>query len=182
MRAVFAEQFSYSEITVFVFETYWPMGRGFIAALFVLRVLPGPTASPSTMNMKRNIQMKSVRAGHLRADLITESGKLLAFRAAPTLDYFEQPGLHCLGASDGLDKEFYLYLPQGIDSGRFHLGLSERSPMIIHVTGSSEAELYRGALELTVGGDAQFAGSFRGLDADGIEVENGSFRLEREAS
>ncbi len=48
--------------------------------------------------------------------------------------------------------------------------------MIIHVTGSSEAELYRGTLELTVGGDAQFAGSFRGLDADGIEVENGSFR------
>jgi hypothetical protein len=136
----------------------------------------------STMNMKRNIQMKSVRAGHLRADLITESGKLLAFRAAPTLDYFEQPGLHCLGASDGPDKAFYLYLPQGIDSGRFHLGLSERSPMIIHVTGSSEAELYRGALELTVGGDAQFAGSFRGLDADGIEVENGSFRLEHEAS
>jgi hypothetical protein len=182
MRAVFAEQFSYSEITVFVVETYWPMGRGFIAALFVLPRLATADSEPSTMNMKRNIQMKSVRAGHLRADLITESGKLLAFRAAPTLDYFEQPGLHCLGASDGLDKAFYLYLPQGIDSGRFHLGLSERSPMIIHVTGSSEAELYRGALELTVGGDAQFAGSFRGLDADGIEVENGSFRLEREAS
>lgn len=179
---VFAEHFSYSEITVFVVETYWPMGRGFITALFALPRLAEAGSEPSTMNMKRNIQMKSVRAGHLRADLITESGKLLAFRAASTLDYFEQAGLHCLGATNGQDKAFYVYLPLGIESGRFHLGLSERSPMIIHVTGDSEAELYRGALELTVGGGAQFAGSFRGLDAEGIEVENGSFRLEYEAS
>jgi hypothetical protein len=150
---------------VFVVETSWRSGRGFIAALL-------------SMNMNRNIRMKSVRTGHLRADLITEDGKLLAFRAASTLDYFEQPGLHCLGASNGQDKAFYIYLPLDIESGSFHLGLSERSPMIIHVTGNSEAELYRGALELTVGGDAQFAGSFRGLDAEGIEVADGSFRLE----
>ncbi|WCM52540.1 hypothetical protein OH720_05860 [Pseudomonas sp. WJP1] len=121
--------------------------------------------------------MKSVRAGHLHADLLTAS-ECLAFRAAPTLDFFELPGLHCLGASNGQDKTFYVYLPQGIESGRFALGLCERSPMIVHVTGGSEAELYRGSLELAVGGDAQFAGSFRGLDAEGIEVENGSFRLE----
>ncbi|MNN00138.1 hypothetical protein D3C76_852490 [compost metagenome] len=146
-------------------ETYWPIGRGFIAALL-------------SMNMKRNIQMKSVRTGHLHADMITEGGRHLAFRAAPMLEYYELPGLHCLGASNGKDKTFYIYLPQGIESGGFPLGLCERSPMIIHVTGDSETELYRGSLDLMVGGDAQFAGSFRGLDAEGIEVENGSFRLE----
>jgi hypothetical protein len=54
--------------------------------------------------------------------------------------------------------------------------------MVIHVTGNSEAELYRGALDLTVGGDAQFAGSFSGIDADGLEVTNGRFRLEHDAS
>ncbi len=162
-----------------VAETYWPIDRGFIAAPVALAHFAKADRAPLSMNRKRNIQMKSVRAGHLRADLIAESAsEPLAFRAAPTLDYFEQPGLHCLGASNGQDKAFYVYLPRGIESGRFHLGLSERSPMIIHVTGDSEAELYRGALELTVGGDAQFAGSFRGLDAEGIEVENGSFRLE----
>lgn len=123
--------------------------------------------------------MKSVRAGHLHADVLTASGPL-AFRAAPTLDYFVHLGMHCVFASNGQDKEFYVYMPHGIESGRFALGLSERSPMIIHVTGNSEAELYRGSLELAVGGDAQFAGSFRGLDAEGIEVENGSFRLEYE--
>jgi len=59
------------------------------------------------------------------------------------------------------------------------VGLSERSPMIIHVTGDSgSGAVSEGRVELTVGGDAQFAGSFRGLDAEGIEVENGSFRLE----
>jgi hypothetical protein len=163
---------------VSVVETFCPPGRGFIAALFARRRFA--KADSQSMNMKRNFQMKSVRAGHLRADLLTASGSLV-FRAAPTLDYFEQPGLHCLGASNGHDKAFYVYLPQGIESGRFALGLSERSPMIIHVTGGAEAELYRGSLELTVGGDAQFAGSFSGLDAEGIEVENGSFRLEYEA-
>ncbi|MNN65773.1 hypothetical protein D3C81_1813010 [compost metagenome] len=53
--------------------------------------------------------------------------------------------------------------------------------MIIHATGHSEAELYPGTLELTVGGDAQFAGQFSGMDANGLQVRNGSFRLENEA-
>jgi hypothetical protein len=163
---------------VSVVETFGPPGRGFIAAPFARQRFA--KADSQSKNMKRNIQMKSVRAGHLHADLLTASGPL-AFRAAPTLDYFEQPGLHCLGANNGHDKAFYVYLPQDIESGRFALGLCERSPMIIHVADGSEAELYRGSLELTVGGDAQFAGSFSGLDAEGVEVENGSFRLEYEA-
>jgi hypothetical protein len=53
--------------------------------------------------------------------------------------------------------------------------------MVIHVIGNSEAELYPGTLDLTVGGDAQFAGRFSGTDANGLQVEYGSFRLESEA-
>ncbi len=74
------------------------------------------------MNMKRNIQMKSVHAGHLRADVITESGRLLAFRAAPTLNYFEQPGLHCLGDERWADKAFYHLSAAGYRQRQFHLG------------------------------------------------------------
>jgi len=124
--------------------------------------------------------MSTNRTGHLSADVITTEGTL-EFRVTRGLYCYERPGLHCIEANNGQGTEFYVYLPTEIESGSFSLGLSERSPMVIHVTGTSEAELYRGSLELTVGGDAQFSGRFSGLDADGLEVENGSFRLEYEA-
>ncbi|WP_448106600.1 hypothetical protein [Pseudomonas azerbaijanoccidentalis] len=124
--------------------------------------------------------MSTNRTGRLSADVIAANGTM-EFQVTQGLYYYERNGLHCIEASNGEGKEFYVYLPVGIQTGTFGLGLSERSPMIIHVTDSSEAELYRGTLELTVGGDAQFAGSFSGLDADGVTVENGSFRLEYEA-
>lgn len=124
--------------------------------------------------------MRINRKGLLMADVITASGAK-AFQATQGLYYYERNGLHCIDAYNGEGKEFYVYLPVGIQTGTFSLGLSERSPMVIHVTDGSEAELYRGTLELTVQGDAQFAGNFSGLDADGVTVENGSFRLEYEA-
>jgi hypothetical protein len=124
--------------------------------------------------------MSTNRTGHLSANVITAEGTL-EFRVTRGLYCYERPGLHCIEANNGQGTEFYVYLPTEIESGSFSLGLSERSPMVIHVTGTSEAELYRGSLELTVGGDAQFSGTFSGLDADGLEVENGSFRLEYEA-
>ncbi|WP_419711725.1 hypothetical protein [Pseudomonas sp. NFX224] len=117
----------------------------------------------------------------MSANVITASGAI-EFRVTQGLYHYERNGLHCIEASNGEGNEFYVYLPVGMQSGSYSLGLSERSPMIIHVTGHSEAELYRGTLELMVGGDTQFAGSFSGLDADGMQVENGSFRLEYEAS
>lgn len=123
--------------------------------------------------------MSANRKGRLSADVITANGSL-EFSVTQGLYCYERPGIHCIEANNGEGKEFYVYLPAGIQSGNFHLGLSERSPMIIHVTGNSEAELYRGVLELTVGGEAQFSGRFSGIDADGLEVENGSFRLEHE--
>jgi len=120
------------------------------------------------------------RAGSLSADIKTTGG-VLEFRVTDGLEYFERSGLHCIIASNGQGKEFYVYLPLAIASGRYSLGLSERSPMIFHVTGNSESDVHRGSLELTVGGDAQFAGSFSGMDADGLEVENGTFMLEYHA-
>jgi hypothetical protein len=78
-------------------------------------------------------------------------------------------------------QRFTCTWPIGIQSGSFSLGLNEGSPMVIHVIGNSEAELYPGTLDLTVGGDAQFAGRFSGTDANGLQVEYGSFRLESEA-
>lgn len=123
--------------------------------------------------------MSTNRAGRLSADVITAHGPV-EFRVTQGLRYYERQGIHCIDANNGEGKVFYVHLPVGIQSGTFSLGLSERAPMIIHVTGNSEAELYRGRLELTVGGDAQFAGNFSGLDADGLEVENASFRLEYE--
>ncbi|KII36401.1 hypothetical protein NL64_03510 [Pseudomonas fluorescens] len=124
--------------------------------------------------------MSTNRTGHLSADVITTEGTL-EFRVTEGLNYYDLPGVHFIEANNGQGKEFYVYLPMELESGSFSLGLGERSPMVIHVTGTSEAELYRGRLELTVGGDAQFSGRFSGLDADGLEVENGSFRLEYEA-
>lgn len=125
--------------------------------------------------------MSTNRSGHLSADVST-AGDPLPFRVTHGLYFHDQPGIHCIEADNGKGTAFYVYLPVGIQSGSFSLGLSERSPMVIHVTGNSEAELYRGALDLTVGGDAQFAGSFSGIDADGLEVTNGRFRLEHDAS
>jgi hypothetical protein len=125
--------------------------------------------------------MSTNRTGYLNADVITTES-ILEFRVAEGLNYYDLPGVHFIEANNGQGKEFYVYLPMEIGSGSFSLGLGERSPMVIHVTGTSEAELYRGRLELTVGGDAQFTGTFSGLDADSLEVEKGSFRLDYEAS
>ncbi|MGF6089488.1 hypothetical protein [Pseudomonas sp. 18173] len=124
--------------------------------------------------------MSANRAGHLSADVITADG-VLEFRVTQGVYFFERPGIHCIFANNGQGKEFYVYLPVGTASGRHSLGLNEGCPMVIHVTGSSEAEVYPGVLELTVGEDARFSGSFSGTDADGLEVTNGSFRLEYEA-
>jgi len=121
--------------------------------------------------------MSTNRAGRLSADVGS-----LAFRVIQGLYYYERPGIHCIEANNGDGTEFYVYLPVGIESGTFNLGLGGQSPMIIHVAGNSEAELHPGKLELTVGGDAQFSGSFSGIDADGLAVENGSFRLELQAA
>lgn len=122
------------------------------------------------------------RTGHLSADIITAGGRE-EFRVTGGLYYaLLNSNSHFIEASNGQGKQFLVYLPLSIESGSHKLELGQAgSPMIIHVTGNSEAELYPGILELTVGGDAQFAGSFSGTDADGLEVKNGSFRLAHEA-
>jgi hypothetical protein len=134
-----------------------------------------------TTNMKRNIQMSANRSGHLSADVITADGSM-QFRVTDGLDFYQRSDIHCIDADNGQGTAFYVYLPMGIQSGSFSLGLNEGSPMVIHVIGNSEAELYPGTLELMVGGDAQFVGRFSGTDANGLQVKNGSFRLENEAA
>ncbi|CAI8917329.1 hypothetical protein [Pseudomonas sp. IT-P4] len=121
------------------------------------------------------------RSGHLSADVITTDGST-QFRVTDGLDFHQRSGIYCIEADNGQGTAFYVYLPVSIQTGSFSLGLNEGSPMVIHVIGTSEAELYPGTLELTVGGDAQFAGRFSGTDANGLQVENGSFRLEDEAA
>ena len=121
------------------------------------------------------------RAGRLSADISSADGTV-EFRVTDGLYYYEVLGMPWFAANDGQGKEFYVHLPEGIQSGSHSLSLYEHGPKIIHVTGNCEAELFPGMLELTVGGDAQFSGSFRGTDADGLQVSGGSFRLEREAS
>ncbi|PYY71180.1 hypothetical protein CRX42_07505 [Pseudomonas jessenii] len=130
--------------------------------------------------MKGNIQMSANRSGYLSAEVITADGTL-QFRVTDGLDFYQRSIIQCIEADNGQGTAFYVYLPMGIQSGSFSLGLTEGSPMVIHVTGSSEAELYPGTLELTVGGDAQFVGRFSGMDANDLHVKNGSFRLENEA-
>ncbi|WP_256587347.1 hypothetical protein [Pseudomonas sp. FW300-N1A1] len=123
--------------------------------------------------------MSSNRSGHFSADLITAGGRQ-AFHVATGVHYFVREGVHCIEASNDQGEAFLVYLPAEIETGIFQLQLG--LPSVIHVTGSTEAELYPlGTLELTVGGDAQFDGRFTGTDANGIVVENGSFRLEHEA-
>lgn len=120
------------------------------------------------------------RAGHFSADVITAGGRE-EFRVTAGLSYVLR-GSHLIEANNGQGREFFVYLPIGIESGSHKLELGQAgSPMIIYVAGNSEAELYPGTLELTVGGNAQFAGSFSGTDANDQEVKNGSFRLEHEA-
>lgn len=120
------------------------------------------------------------RSGHLSADVVTTDGSM-QFRVTDGLDFYQRSDINCIEADNGQGTAFYVYLPIGIQSGSFSLGLNEGSPMVIHVIGNSEAELYPGTLDLTVGGDAQFAGRFSGTDANGLQVEYGSFRLESEA-
>ena len=124
--------------------------------------------------------MSANRQGWVSVDVMTDSGPQ-AFRVTQGLRFYERSGVQCIEASNDRGWEFHIHLPMAIESGRFSLGLSERSPMVIHLTGNSEAELYRGRLELKVGGDAHFSGNFCGIDADGFEIENGSFRLEHES-
>lgn len=120
------------------------------------------------------------RSGHLSADVVTTDGSM-QFRVTDGLVFYQRSDINCIEADNGQGTAFYVYLPIGIQSGSFSLGLNEGSPMVIHVIGNSEAELYPGTLDLTVGGDAQFAGRFSGTDANGLQVEYGSFRLESEA-
>jgi hypothetical protein len=137
-------------------------------------------ASQLTTNMKRNIQMSANRSGHMSAEVITTDGSM-QFRVTDGLDFYQQSNIHCIEADNGHGTAFLVYLPIGIKSGSFSLELSGTTPKVIHVTGNSEAELYPGTLELTVGGDAEFAGRFSGTDANGLQVSNGSFRLENQA-
>ncbi|CAG8873133.1 hypothetical protein [Pseudomonas fluorescens] len=125
--------------------------------------------------------MSANRSGHLSADVITTDGSM-QFRVTDGLDFYQRSDIHCIEADNGQGTAFYVYLPMSIQSGSFSLGLNTGSPMVIHVIGNSEAELYPGTLELTVGGDAQFAGRFSGTDANGLQVENGGFRLENEVA
>lgn len=123
--------------------------------------------------------MNSVRSGHISADIHTAKGPE-AFRLDEGLRYYLRHGVHCFEAINDEGEGFYLYLPDDLQPGTHQLEVG--LPSVIHVTGASEAELYPlGSLTLTVGGDAQFAGSFSGTDADGIPIENGSFSLELQA-
>ncbi|MGF6198516.1 AbrB/MazE/SpoVT family DNA-binding domain-containing protein [Pseudomonas laurylsulfatiphila] len=124
--------------------------------------------------------MSANRSGHMSAEVITTDGSM-QFRVTDGLDFYQRANIHCIEADNGQGTAFYVYLPKDIQSDRFDLGITEGSPMVIHVTGNSEAVLSPGTLELTVGGDAQFAGRFSGTDANGLQVSNGSFRLENEA-
>ena len=124
--------------------------------------------------------MSANRSGHMSADVISTDGSM-QFRVTNGLDFYQRSNIHRIEADNGQGTAFYVCLPMGIQSGGFSLGLTEGSPMVIHVTGNSEAELYPGTLELTVGGDAEFAGRFSGTDANGLQVSNGSFRLENQA-
>jgi hypothetical protein len=165
---------------VFDVETYRRCGRVFIPPLLVQRPFGKGQRRAVIHIYEKEFQMSANRAGHLSADVITAGGPQ-PFRVANGLYFYDRPGIHCIEAENGQGTAFYVYLPVEIQSGSFNLGLTEQSPMIIHVTGTSEAELHQGMFELTVGGDAQFAGSFSGTDADGLQVTNGSFRLEHEA-
>ncbi|CAI8955701.1 MULTISPECIES: hypothetical protein [Pseudomonas] len=124
--------------------------------------------------------MSANRSGNLSADVITTGGSM-QFRVTDGVDFYRRPDIHCIEADNGQGTAFYVYLPLDIQSGSYSLRLDEAAPMVIHVSGNSEAELYPGTLELTVGGDAQFAGRFSGTDANGLQITNGSFRLENEA-
>jgi len=124
--------------------------------------------------------MSANRSGHLSADVVSTDGSM-QFRVTDGLDFYQRSETQCIEADNGQGTAFYVYLPMEIQSGSFSLGLNEGSPMVIHVTGNSEAELYPGQLDLMVGGDAQFVGRFSGTDANGLEVKNGSFWLENDA-
>ncbi|MBV7575565.1 hypothetical protein KW846_22885 [Pseudomonas sp. PDM32] len=130
--------------------------------------------------MKRNIQMSANRSGHMSAEVIRTDGST-QFRVMDGLNFYPTLNAHCIEADNGQGTAFLVYLPIGIQSGSFSLEPSGTTPKVIHVTGNSEAELYPGTLELTVGGDAEFAGRFSGTDASGLQVRNGSFRLENQA-
>ncbi|WP_339546401.1 hypothetical protein [Pseudomonas sp. RA_35y_Pfl2_P32] len=123
--------------------------------------------------------MSSVRSGHFSADIHTASG-LESFRMMVGLRHYLRKGVHSIEAVNDKGEGFYVYLPDDIKTGTYQLEIG--LPSIIHVTDCSEAELYPvGSLTLTVGGGGQFSGTFSGTDADGIQIANGSFRLERQA-
>ena len=46
---------------------------------------------------------------------------------------------------------------------------------------TSEAVVFPGTMELTVGGNAQFSGTFSGTDENAILIENGSFKFDHPA-
>ncbi|SEM35694.1 hypothetical protein SAMN04487857_101322 [Pseudomonas sp. ok272] len=123
--------------------------------------------------------MNTDQKGHFSADLNTANGRE-SFRMTNGLSYDVRQGVHCIEAINGSGEGFYVYLPAHIESGTYALEVG--LPSVIHVMPASEAELYPvGTLTLTVGGAARFAGTFSGVDANGIVIENGSFRLEGDA-
>ena len=121
--------------------------------------------------------MTTIRTGHMN---VVINGDAVA---CPVINQYEHDDAHFFEADDGKEKtQILIYLPFGITSGKYDLGLNLGVPMVVHVKNqTSEAVVFPGEMELTVGGDAQFAGTFNGTDENGISVENGSLKFDHPA-
>lgn len=123
--------------------------------------------------------MSTDRPGYLSAR-VNSAAVRETFRVTNGLRHQVRHGVHCIEAVNDQGEGFYVNLPAEIESGTYQLEIG--LPSVIHVVNASEAELYpSGTLTLTVGGDARFAGTFSGTDANGIVIEDGRFRLENDA-
>lgn len=103
--------------------------------------------------------------------------------ACHLINQYAHEEAHFFEADDGKkNTQISIYLPLGITSGTYNLGRDWGSPMVVHVENqTSEAVVFPGTMELTVGGNAQFSGTFSGTDENAILIENGSFKFDHPA-
>ena len=102
--------------------------------------------------------------------------------ACHLINQYAHEGAHFFEADGKKNTQISIYLPLGITSGMYNLGRDWGSPMVVHVEHqTSEAVVFPGTMELTVGGNAQFSGTFSGTDENAILIENGSFKFDHPA-
>jgi len=117
--------------------------------------------------------------GHLHADVVLDNS-VYQLRIDDGLRCHEIGEGYLISGYDDNGSGLQIWLDKGMSDGPQEYDLKKSEyPGIFIVTRRILSPLVTAELDVKVGGDAQFVGTFEGVDERGRTVSRGSFRLER---